>query len=1178
MDLLDDPAERNAGRKQARPALRCVRVLSGLALRRLLPAGAKLPSGEHWRSCAGHVARALRQASDRAWLAVRVVLADEAWWERAQLAWHRSLETEFYQPLRTLCRTTSVELDDAQDQERARRDLAEAVQSGLLTGGTLDVDELLAEATAVPASAEAEWEALEQVAGMLEADGLSLRPLLLLRRGPREPLLVALVAALFRQAVEADADLFGDLPRLLTSTPQPAEDLRAVALALDRHRDRLAALFGEVVAAPTPQAADPRGAVGHLQNGQTHAGRGEYDRALLEFTAALALDPQMIDALVRRGDVHRLRGDYALALADYDAALHIAPGNVPVLLGRGHVHLLLGRALDAEADFTAALAAQPGSAAALLFRGQARAAAADHSGAIADFTAALRTDPNSAWAFHYRGDSHAAEGDRTAAIADYSQALRLHPASALTYLHRAEAHRLAGDFDRAVADYTEVLRLDPFNVRAYQHRSQVHQDRGRLDEALADLRQALELDPAHVELLLRRARLLRARFDYGGALADLNAAVRQDPDRAECYYQRGDLFAETGDTERALGDLNQALTLDANFAPAHHRRGLVHAAEGSIDSALADFDAALRLDPAHALARQHRANVLLESGHLDEAGQDCDVLLQQDPSCVPARLLRGRVRMRRGEDTEALADFEEARRLEPHNPRAHELTGLLEVRLGKPQQALASLTRSLRLDPDCARAYANRAVIYQSLKRHEEALDDLAHATRLSPRYASAYCLSRGQAHAAGGNHVHALADFAVVLQLEADNVAAREAYERALEAFRSQPQPTEPGVRAAPDSPRAEPTVAAPSRSPKRGATPKVEESPSFLATEAEPDSILDEKPPLEEESVIELSDFALAPEAVEAPEEAAAPETALPPEAVGDDEEIVIFVNDTPLTEAPAPSKPPADKPPPPARKTAPPAGPRPRKDPAKETSTDLPPADYPPAPPEPEPAPPRPAAAPKPAAPAKPARKTSPAKPTQVRKPPAPAPVEKESNTATATAEGSRRAAAQLIGTATRAHAHSKMVASARADTWTRHKRQMRWGVVAGVAVALIAGGLYLFRGSGSMPLLGSPPPTDGMPVQASQLWGEYAEDITSADEKYNGKFLLVSGTIKTVDMGEKLIVLEPSPGGGEISCHLSYLGGVRSLKPGQEATIRGECQGKYEAQGNIFLFDASVVQGK
>jgi tetratricopeptide (TPR) repeat protein len=752
----------------------------------------------------------MRQANARAWTALQILLAGEEFWERAQLNWERSLDAEFYQPLRDLLDAVTLEPLGLHDVEARRRTwgvLEAAERTGFLTSGALELRDLLTAADLVLGAEDdrqAERAALERQGEVLAAAGYSeLGPLLRIvyRRGEM-PLLVGLVAALFRNAVEADADLFGDLASKLAdpSTGGGDDDFRRLAAALVKHRLRVEELLRGIRsagAAATVPWRNADAATARLHRGLAHAQRGEYEQAIAQFTAALQLDPALAQALAHRADAHRLQGEYALALADYGAALQLAPSSPSVLLNRGQVYTLLGQHREAVADFDAAVQRDPENALAYFSRGKARSEAGDADGAVADFSAALQHDPSYAWACHYRGETYAAKGDLKRAIADYSQAVRLNPFTPLTYLRRADAYRLRGEHLRAVADYDNALRLDPLNVWAYQYRGLVQLERGKHAQAVADLSRALELDPGNAELLVQRGRVFELRNEFDRAVADFDTAQALGIRSPELYFQRGLAYQALGNRERALADLSQTIEVDPQHALAYDRRASLLAAKGETDKALSDYNAALRIDPGMTAARVHRARVLSRAGRFEEALADCNQALQQDPRLTDAYLMRGHALFQKGEFAAAQADFTNAIKLAPESATAHYLRALTLAQQGALAAALHDLNDAVRLEPRFAQAYARRAYVYNRARQLEPALLDLARAAGLDSRYAVSYCNQRGRVHAAQRQYECALADFALSLLIDPNNVEAqgeRTRLEQALQARVVQAAPTQNG------------------------------------------------------------------------------------------------------------------------------------------------------------------------------------------------------------------------------------------------------------------------------------------------------------------------------------------------------------------------------------------------
>jgi tetratricopeptide (TPR) repeat protein len=785
--------------------MRCVQVLSSLALRLCTYEAVRshgVATSELYVQFDHQVARALRQANARAWVAVEILLAGEPFWERAQLTWERNLEAEFFRPLRLLLDDVSLApLDEngSEGRRKANQHLQAALGSGLLTSGPLELTELLLVHEETETTSDdflGFWRSLGRLMDHLEEQGYAeLKPLFQLRCATGEPFLASLVAALFRHAVETDPDLFGVFGEAcLENEPEGVlKDLRGLAVVLGKHRSRVDSLLAflrtpELAMAPAP-VVDTLGGANRLERGLSWSQRGDYEKAIGEFTAALQLDPASLLAFLHRADAYRLKGDYVQALADYSTALRQDPSNVQALLQRGQVHWIMGNIPEAIADFSAALQIDPKNAVAYHYRGKALVALGDYDSAIVNLSEALRLDPYYAWAYHESGEAHAGKGNYERAIADYSEAIRLNPLTTITYLRRGDAYTAQKEYDRAIADYGNALRLDPHNAAGYQSRGVAYREQGQYDLAAAEFTRALELDFTNGRLYFERGLLFQLQGNHARALNDFDAAITRDQEEAEVYYRRGLTHQALGKPKPALADFSQALRLDPEHAGAYHSRGFLYATRGENDLALPDFNEALRLDPSLTRAYLSRAKAFIALGQGEEALEDCDRALQQDPELAQAHVMRGTILAQKGEFAQAIEDFSRALRADPSSSQAFYLRGVAHLKMENFRQAILDLTEAIRLDPNHARAYAQRAGIRQAAGLPELALADLAHAARLDGQLLPAYCRQLGLVHTAMGLHECAVADYTLALALDPNNSSAQAGREQAWKAYQTQPR-----------------------------------------------------------------------------------------------------------------------------------------------------------------------------------------------------------------------------------------------------------------------------------------------------------------------------------------------------------------------------------------------------
>jgi lipoprotein NlpI len=101
--------------------------------------------------------------------------------------------------------------------------------------------------------------------------------------------------------------------------------------------------------------------------GAAFAGRNDRQAALADFTQAIALRPDYVDAYVNRAGVYFAEAHFDPALADYTAALQIQRTEAPLYVGRAQVYYYLKRYAASIADLKLAVQYSPASRHAVLW-------------------------------------------------------------------------------------------------------------------------------------------------------------------------------------------------------------------------------------------------------------------------------------------------------------------------------------------------------------------------------------------------------------------------------------------------------------------------------------------------------------------------------------------------------------------------------------------------------------------------------------------------------------------------------------------------------------------------------------------------------------------------------------------------------------------------------------------
>jgi tetratricopeptide (TPR) repeat protein len=153
----------------------------------------------------------------------------------------------------------------------------------------------------------------------------------------------------------------------------------------------------------------------------------DLDSALVDFDAAIKLNPKLAAAHNFRGMALRARGDYELAVESYSNAIALQPQVAVYYKNRGIAHRWKRDMDKALADFDQSIKLNPNSSEAFNERGFVLRIKREFSRALADHAEAIRLAPNAWQPYSARGFTHEARNDLRAALADLSKANQMSP-------------------------------------------------------------------------------------------------------------------------------------------------------------------------------------------------------------------------------------------------------------------------------------------------------------------------------------------------------------------------------------------------------------------------------------------------------------------------------------------------------------------------------------------------------------------------------------------------------------------------------------------------------------------------------------------------------------------------------------------------------------------------------
>jgi tetratricopeptide (TPR) repeat protein len=305
-----------------------------------------------------------------------------------------------------------------------------------------------------------------------------------------------------------------------------------------------------------------------------HTARGDDEAALSCIDRALALCPDLVEALVNRGIAHYGLKRFSDALADYDRAIALRPDNADALSNRGNALDRLGRHEEALASYEAALALRPQHVEALYNRGVTLHALRRFGEALASYEAALALRPEYPEVLIGRGLTLHDQGRFDAALESYDRAIALRPDHAQALVNRGAMLHELGRTEEALENFERALAAEPDHAKALTNRGVALHDLGRYDEALAEHDRAIAVQPGDAAALTNRGVTLHRLRRLEEALASYDAALAARPDYADALANRGAALYELARFDAASASCDLAITLCRDHADAHFFKGL----------------------------------------------------------------------------------------------------------------------------------------------------------------------------------------------------------------------------------------------------------------------------------------------------------------------------------------------------------------------------------------------------------------------------------------------------------------------------------------------------------------------------------------------------------------------------------------------------------------------------
>ncbi|HLA44082.1 MAG TPA: tetratricopeptide repeat protein, partial [Aggregatilineales bacterium] len=336
--------------------------------------------------------------------------------------------------------------------------------------------------------------------------------------------------------------------------------------------------------APSPELIK---AEEYYEKGVKAGQNGDFLTAIDEYSRAILLNPNFVEAYSERGSAYHNAGDVEKAGADWMKAVELAPDDRLTPVRRSLYFYSVEKNLQKSRDEAEkGVLLNPNDSDALAQRGLVRCDLGDYDGAIEDFNRALELNAHDLVIYMNRGVAYAGRGDYDAALADYDKALSINERDALTWIFRGQLFDNQGDYETALYNFNRAISVKPDSADAFASRAMTYHNSGDYDAAITDYTRSLELNSAVANTWNNRAFTYDAMGEHVLAIADYTRAIELAPETSVFYLNRAVTYENNGDYQTAILDYTQALSYNPGDAVIYNNRGYAYYVLGNNDAAI----------------------------------------------------------------------------------------------------------------------------------------------------------------------------------------------------------------------------------------------------------------------------------------------------------------------------------------------------------------------------------------------------------------------------------------------------------------------------------------------------------------------------------------------------------------------------------------------------------------
>jgi tetratricopeptide (TPR) repeat protein len=443
----------------------------------------------------------------------------------------------------------------------------------------------------------------------------------------------------------------------------------------------------------------------YFESGQRYFEKGQYDKAAIEYTNAIKIDPGYADA------------HYQLA----ESYLHLQQ--------RDHAYQQLARTVELRPeDYKARMEMTN-----LLIAGR------DFKDAQEQTDLLLKKRPDDPGVHAMAASLLAAQNKIPGAIAEMQRAIALAPSRWEPYLSLALLQVKSLEFAAAEANFKKVIELNPKAMQGHLVLGEFYQSQKRFGDAEQQFHNALAIDSTTIGPREALARLYMAEGKKTDAEEVLKQAVRDLPHNPDSYLALSNFYYVTGDLDKSVAEYH-ALYMERPKDLEIKKKYIQLLIQAKrYDEARSLNDAILKTNPKDDGALVYRSEMQISGGDVNDALQTLQTVIKDAPNNIEAHYALGVAYQKQGNLERAVSEWRAALGLNPNLLDAQRSIANAAIQQGDMNSLEDATNQMIRLAPGSYEGYALRGLANINLKRYVQAEQDIRQAIALAPQNSLGY-------------------------------------------------------------------------------------------------------------------------------------------------------------------------------------------------------------------------------------------------------------------------------------------------------------------------------------------------------------------------------------------------------------------------------------------------------